>query len=77
MRNDPSGSNWRKWEFHFHTPASFDYKDQSVTDQDIINGLIAAGVSAVVTRPAFDNRDGKYQCEKSQLRPRHRSWPLR
>lgn len=23
------------------------------------------------------NRDGKYQCEKSQLRPRHRSWPLR
>ena len=29
------------------------------------------------TRPAFDNRDGKYQCEKSQLRPRHRSWPLR
>jgi ABC-type lipoprotein export system ATPase subunit len=48
MRNDPSGSNWRKWDFHFHTPASFDYKDRSVTDQDIINGLISAGVSAVV-----------------------------
>lgn len=47
MRNDPSGSNWRKWDLHFHTPASFDYKDGSVTDQDIINGLIAAGVSAV------------------------------
>jgi hypothetical protein len=29
------------------------------------------------TRPAFDNRDGKYQCEKSQLRPRHRAWPIR
>lgn len=48
MRNDPSGSNWRKWDFHFHTPASFDYKNQSVTDQEIINGLVAAGVSAVV-----------------------------
>jgi ABC-type lipoprotein export system ATPase subunit len=47
MRNDPSGSNWRKWDLHFHTPASFDYKDGSVTDQDIITGLIAAGISAV------------------------------
>lgn len=47
MRNDPSGSNWRKWDLHFHTPTSFDYKDGSVTDQEIINGLIAAGVSAV------------------------------
>lgn len=47
MRNDPSGSNWRKWDLHFHTPASFDYKNKSVSDQEIINGLNAAGVCAV------------------------------
>ena len=29
------------------------------------------------TRPAFDNRDGKYQCEKSHSRPRHRAVPFK
>ena len=48
MRNDPRGSVWRQWDFHFHTPASFDYKDNSVTDQQIVDGLTGAGVSAVV-----------------------------
>jgi exonuclease SbcC len=47
MRNDPRGSVWRQWDFHFHTPASYDYKNQSVTDQQIVDGLIGAGVSAV------------------------------
>lgn len=47
MRNDPRGSVWRQWDFHFHTPASYDYKDNSVTDQQIVDGLIGAGVSAV------------------------------
>ena len=35
------GSEWRQWDLHFHTPASYDYDDNSVTNQDIINGLVA------------------------------------
>lgn len=24
------GSEWRIWDLHFHTPSSYDYKDNSV-----------------------------------------------
>jgi ABC-type lipoprotein export system ATPase subunit len=48
MRNDPRGSVWRQWDFQFHTPASYDYKDKSVTDEQIVDGLVQAGISAVV-----------------------------
>lgn len=41
------GSEWRIWDLHFHTPSSYDYKDNSVTNEDIVKGLIAAGVSVV------------------------------
>ncbi|MCX2575954.1 TrlF family AAA-like ATPase [Pedobacter sandarakinus] len=41
------GSEWRKWDLHFHTPSSYDYIDKSVTNQDIINGLHANGISVV------------------------------
>jgi len=41
MNEYSKGAEWRKWDLHFHTPASFDYKDKSVTDEDIINTLDA------------------------------------
>ena len=41
------GSEWRIWDLHFHTPSSYDYKDKSVTNEDIVNGLAAAGVSVI------------------------------
>lgn len=41
------GSEWHKWDLHFHTPSSYDYVDQSVTNDDIVNGLLANGVEAV------------------------------
>lgn len=41
------GSEWRIWDLHFHTPSSYDYKDKSVTNEDIVQGLAAAGVSVV------------------------------
>ena len=41
------GSEWHRWDLHFHTPSSYDYMDKSVTNIDIINGLLAAGVEAV------------------------------
>lgn len=41
------GSEWRQWDLHFHTPASYDYKDKSVSPQDIIDGLHNNGISLV------------------------------
>lgn len=41
------GSEWRIWDLHLHTPSSYDYKDGSVTNEDIVAGLVASGVSAV------------------------------
>lgn len=40
-------SEWRKWDLHFHTPSSYDYKDKSVTNEDIINKLIEKNISVV------------------------------
>ena len=41
------GSTWGKWDLHFHTPASFDYDNKSVTNQQIVDGLFAAGIEVV------------------------------
>ena len=41
------GSEWRKWDLHFHTPSSHDYKDKSVTNQDIIDKLVENDISAI------------------------------
>jgi len=41
------GSLWSKWDLHFHTPASFDYKRKSVSNERIIEELESKGVSAV------------------------------
>lgn len=41
------GSEWRKWDLHFHTPSSYDYKDKSVSNEDIINVLSANNISVV------------------------------
>lgn len=43
----PIGSVWGKWDLHFHTPSSYDYKNKSVTDRQIIEGLLRANVAAV------------------------------
>ena len=41
------GAEWRKWDLHLHTPSSYDYKDKTVTNADIINKLYEMNVSAV------------------------------
>lgn len=41
------GSEWRQWDLHFHTPSSYDYKDMSVSNQDIVDGLISNNISVV------------------------------
>lgn len=45
--NFPKGSEWRKWDLHFHTQSSYDYQNKSLSDQDIIDGLIANNISVV------------------------------
>jgi len=41
------GSEWRKWDLHFHTPASSCYQNSSVTAQQIVDGLLGAGIEVV------------------------------
>lgn len=41
------GSEWRKWDLHFHTPSSYDYKDKSVTNEEIITTLSDNAISVV------------------------------
>lgn len=41
------GSLWGRWDLHFHTPASFDYKNGSLTNELIVEVLKKAGVSVV------------------------------
>lgn len=47
MTHSPRGSLWHRWDLHFHTPSSFDYEDNSVTNQQLVDGLVQAGVRAV------------------------------
>lgn len=41
------GSVWRKWDLHFHTPGSFDYKNKSLTNQNLIDALKSKEIEAV------------------------------
>lgn len=45
--NDPKGSLWRRWDLHFHTPSSFDYERGDLTDNQIVDSLVEAGIAAV------------------------------
>ncbi|MFC2066776.1 TrlF family AAA-like ATPase [Chloroflexota bacterium] len=46
-RFDKRGSLWHKWDLHFHTPSSYEYDNKSVTNEDIIDNLLANDVDAV------------------------------
>lgn len=42
------GSEWRKWDLHFHTPASYDYQNKGISNKEIIDCLLIANISLVV-----------------------------
>jgi len=42
----PRGSEWRKWDLHFHTPASYDYNYKGATNAQIVETMIDAGIAA-------------------------------
>lgn len=44
----PRGSEWRKWDLHVHSPSSYDYKNKSVTNDEIIEILKRNDISVVV-----------------------------
>lgn len=39
------GSEWRKWDLHLHTPSSYDYKNKSITNLQIVNQLKKNNIS--------------------------------
>lgn len=47
MTHSPLGSQWHRWDLHFHTPSSFDYQDKSVSNQQLVDGLIENGIRVV------------------------------
>jgi len=47
MITHPQGSEWRRWDLHFHTPASFDYKSKALTASHLVNALRSANVALV------------------------------
>lgn len=47
MRYDPSGSQWRRWDLHFHTPLSFDYGNKGLTAAQVVDRLLQAKIAVV------------------------------
>jgi DNA repair protein SbcC/Rad50 len=43
----PVGSLWNKCDLHFHTPSSFDYENKGISNQEIIDKLVASGIRVV------------------------------
>lgn len=41
------GNVWRKWDLHFHTQTSYDYQNKGVSNQDIIDTLVANNVEVI------------------------------
>ncbi|WP_445227720.1 TrlF family AAA-like ATPase [Croceitalea sp. MTPC5] len=41
------GSEWRRWDLHFHTPSSYDYKDKGVTNDNLVDGLVNNNIEVI------------------------------
>ena len=52
--NHPAGSTWRRWDLHFHTPASFDYEDKGATAAKVVERLLDSGISVVAVTDHHD-----------------------
>ena len=48
MRASPVGAEWRRWDLHFHTPSSFDYRGpRNTTAEELVRALVTRGISVV------------------------------
>ena len=43
----PKGAEWRRWDLHFHSPASYDYQNKSSKPAEIIESLVKAKIEAL------------------------------
>lgn len=43
----PKGSEWRKWDLHVHTPASYDWHGGEVTPEELVEKAIKEGLSVI------------------------------
>jgi hypothetical protein len=52
----PRGSEWRKWDLHFHTPSSYDYQFKGATNAQILQTMLEAkaGAFAVTDHHVMD-----------------------
>ncbi|TLD43037.1 MAG: PHP N-terminal domain protein [Candidatus Jettenia ecosi] len=47
IQHDVRGSLWHRWDLHFHTPSSFDYDDNNITNNQIVECLIENQIRVV------------------------------
>ena len=47
MAHSPLGSLWHRWDLHFHTPSSFEYEDESVSNRQIVDQLVDEAIRVV------------------------------
>ena len=47
MEIQNKGSEWKKWDLHFHSPSSYDYGNKNVTNNEIISVLHSQNISVV------------------------------
>ena len=65
-KHDTRGSLWNRWDLHFHTPSSPDYENKSITNQQIVDGLVEKGVRVVAVTD-HHRIDVARICELQQL----------
>jgi hypothetical protein len=58
---DRRGSLWHRWDLHFHTPASFEYGDKSVTNEEIVERLVSEGGVGRPQQGRIESRSGGEQ----------------
>lgn len=66
MNCDPRGSIWRRWDLHFHTPASYDYENKGVTATRLVEKLVASHIE-VVAITDHHSLDVSLICEMQEL----------
>ncbi len=42
---ESKGSEWNRWDLHFHTPSSYDYKDKTISNAEIIQEMKRNSIS--------------------------------
>ncbi|MFC1846948.1 TrlF family AAA-like ATPase [Chloroflexota bacterium] len=47
FQNDNRGSIWDIWDLHFHTPSSYEYDNESVSNEMLVKGLVDSGIRVV------------------------------